>query len=274
MTNDDLQTQPLRAQLPSRPELRAPTTWAAVGLIALYLMSQAVIGGILVRVIALIHRFRAPDITARAASEIAVVLRQPGMGAALTIIAVCTAALVVVLLVRRRWPRLWARATPPGFGISQPRQPSWLALAVAIGVLAPLLGGVLTQFLANGHEISQDIQQLTQNAPLAWRVALALMAISLAPLTEELLFRGVLLSALIPRCGMRLAVLLSAAGFAAIHLPGLQWQWYALPELIALGVVLAWLRVHYQSLWPAVLAHGTHNAMALAAGIFALNVPS
>src|SRR6185312_862429 len=133
----------------------------------------------------------------------------------------------LIWLVHRYWPTLWSQAMPPGFGLASPHRRAWPVVALAVGLLAPFVGGLVTRVLAGDHDITQNVQQLAQHAPLAWRVGLAAMAITLAPLVEELLFRGVLLSSLIPRCGVALAALLSAAAFAAIHLPGLGWQWYA-----------------------------------------------
>ncbi len=235
---------------------------------------QAVFAGILLGAITLIRYVgRAAHVMAPAANAASNVLQQPATMAAVTIVGVCGAALLVVWLIHRQWPPLWAYAAPPGFGVARPTRPRWLIVALLVGVLLVLLGGALTQVLTHGHDISQDIEQLTQNAPLVWRIVLAALAVSLGPLVEELLFRGVLLSALLPRCGTPLAALLSAAAFAAIHLPGLHWQWYALPQLIGLGLALVWLRLRYQSLWPAVVTHGTHNALALTVWFFALGAP-
>ncbi|MEO7073553.1 MAG: type II CAAX endopeptidase family protein [Rhodanobacter sp.] len=228
----------------------APGIGSAVGLIGLYLALQVGVGMLGV---ALLHRMQ----------EAATGALQPAQTAILAFAAVGTAAFAVVLLARWRWPRLWPGRTPPGFGVCAVPQWRWLLIAVLVGLLAPWLGGVITHVLARGHEVGQNVEQIVRNAPLGGRIALAVLAISIAPVAEELLFRGVLLSALIPRCGLPVGALLSAAAFAAIHLPGLGWHWYALPQLLLLGVALAWLRVHGHSLWPAVLAHGVHNALAL-----------
>jgi uncharacterized protein len=232
---------PLRAAWPT------PATGTAVGLIVVYLLVQLAIGALGVQWLEPTHAMPL----------------SPGVTAALAVTAVGAAALAVVLLVRWRWPLLWSRDMPPGFGLTWPRDYRWLLAAVAVGLLAPWLGGVVTHMLARGHEVGQNVEQIARHAPLGGRIALAVLAVSVAPVAEELLFRGVLLSALLPRCGLRLAAVLSAAAFAAIHLPGLGWHWYALPQLLLLGIALVWLRVRGRSLWPAVLAHGVHNALAL-----------
>ena len=272
MTNDALPSQP-PSTLPS-PQPHAPPVWAAAGLVGLYLALQAAFASLVLGTVALIQwSGHAAGVATPTGNFMTSVLRQPGTLAAATIAGVCCAALLVVWLAYRYWPRLWADGAPPGLGVTRPTHLRWLIVALLVGGLLPLLGSMLTQLLAHGHEIPQDIEQLSRHAPLVWRLVLAVVAVSLGPLVEELLFRGLLLSALLPRCGTPLAALLSATGFAAIHLPGLQWQWYALPQLILLGVALVWLRLRYQSLWPAVVAHGTHNALALTAWFFALTPP-
>jgi len=90
---------------------------------------------------------------------------------------------------------------------------------------------------------------------------------------EELLFRGVLLSALIKRVHVGWAVTGSSLLFALVHLPGLDYQWYALPNLILLALLLAGLRLRSGSIWPAVLAHGANNLLAVAAWFVAINPP-
>jgi membrane protease YdiL (CAAX protease family) len=65
---------------------------------------------------------------------------------------------------------------------------------------------------------------------------------------------------------------ISSLAFALIHLPGLQYQWYALPELALLALVLAWLRLRSGSIWPAVVAHSVNNLLAVAGWFVALNL--
>ncbi len=85
----------------------------------------------------------------------------------------------------------------------------------------------------------------------------------LAPLGEELVFRGYLQRVLGARYGTMRAVIVTSVLFAAIHLNPA-----SLLALFALGVVFALLRVWTGSIWPAILAHamqnGTSSALVLA----------
>lgn len=89
---------------------------------------------------------------------------------------------------------------------------------------------------------------------------LALLCL-LAPLAEELFFRGRLLPFLVPRLGAASAVTISALAFAVAH---------ATPVgcLVALpvGLLLGWLRLRHRDLGACVLVHMMHNALLLLGG--------
>ena len=240
--------------------------WKALGWIALYFAVQIVGSSVLVVVLAIASgHLRGWHGVDDFGEQLRLTLEQPGMQALLVMLVLGLAAATTVLLVRRDSPRLWSMAQPPGFGFVRPDRPVFLLLALVIGLAAPVLGGWLTQWVAQGHPVTQNIQQLGENTPLGWRIPLMLMVVSVGPLVEELLFRGVLLSALIPRCGRWGAAVLSSLAFALAHLPGLGWAPFAVPALLLLALALAWLRLRSGSLWPGVVAHAVHNLVAVAA---------
>lgn len=244
----------------------APGLGAAAGLIALYFALQLVASGVLALALGIASGFVHP---AQGFDQIGpgvrAMLAQPGRPALLAIATLGVAAGLTLQLAWRRWPALWRQARPPGFGFTLPRHGWFFALAITVGLVAPLLGGWLTQLLAHGHPVTQNIEQLGMSTPAGWRIALAVLATTLGPLAEELLFRGVLLSALLRRFRVGWSMAISALVFALAHLPGLQFAWYALPDLMLLALALAALRLASRSLWPAVLAHGVNNLLAVAA---------
>ena len=240
-----------------------PTLWAALGLIALYFVLQYVVGavvGLLVGLtVGLMHGLRGGDAMAR----IQALIVQPDVNSLMVILTLAITATITLLLARRRWPALWPLAAPPGFGFAPSPQAGYYMAAAALGLMLPFLGGLLTQWFAQGHEVSQDIKQLGAAASPALRIPLALLVVTLGPVVEELLFRGVLLSAAMRHMTPGAAAFMTAALFACVHLPDLGFLWYALPNLLLLGLVLAWLRLKSGSLWPAVLAHAVNNALAV-----------
>lgn len=249
--------------LPSSAIERAPGVWMALGVIVLYFVLQVAVSLMVAIVIGFFESVTHPG-DAHIRMAVQALMQQPAMRTTVVMVSLSVAATSVLLLSHRKWPRLWTRAQPPGFGFLLPRRPSFLALAVLLGLAAPVLGGLMTQWLAHGHKVTQDIQQLGGQTPLSLRIPLVLLVVSLGPVIEELLFRGVLLSALLQRWRAVPSVLITSALFALVHLSGLQFHWYAVPQLFLLALLLGWLRLRSGSIWPAVVAHGTNNLLAVA----------
>lgn len=90
-----------------------------------------------------------------------------------------------------------------------------------------------------------------------------------APVAEEAFFRGYLYAGLRNHFGRFAAIGLSAALFAAAHiLPT------SLPPVFLLGALFALLYEQTDSLWPAVILHGTINSMGFVASYLLTPLPS
>lgn len=100
-----------------------------------------------------------------------------------------------------------------------------------------------------------DIAHLFQGSP-GERLAMALIASLLAPLAEEVAFRGYVLSALRTRLRPGLAIAASSVLFASMHLDPVRF-----PAVLFLGTFLGWLAWRSGSLWPAVAAHAANNGL-------------
>jgi membrane protease YdiL (CAAX protease family) len=241
----------------------APSIWQALGLIALYFVLQLAIGSAIALVAGSIALVQHGGSITTLISQGRSWLSHSDISAAVVMVTLLTSAAVILHLMRRRWPRLWRKTELPGFGFTPSTQVVMYAIAMLAGLAMPFIGGMVTQWVAQGHEVSQDIKQLGGHISLPLRIPLALLVVSVGPLVEELLFRGVLLSAVARHVGSRWAIVLTAIFFACVHLPDLSFLWYALPNLALLGLVLGWLRVQSGSIWPAVLAHGMNNLLAV-----------
>ena len=88
----------------------------------------------------------------------------------------------------------------------------------------------------------------------------ALVAFVVAPITEEVVFRGVFLRILLDRFPVKKAIHISALLFAGIHLN---------PRVFSgafmLGLILAWIYIKTRSLILCILSHSFANAIT---GIF------
>lgn len=251
----------------------APGLWMALGFITLYFVLQWTVSFCAAAAIVL-ARGNPGGRTGPIGERIQTALAQPDLRSAVVILTLAGAALPILWLVRRSWPKLWPMSQPPGFGFVLPARSGFFALAGGIGLAAPIVGSWLTQLLARGHPVPQDIRQLGTQASPVLRMLLVMLVASLGPVVEELLFRGLLLSALLRRLHVAWAVVASALLFALIHLPGLQWHGYALPALTLLALALAWLRLRSGSIWPAVLAHAINNLLAVTVWFVAVKPPA
>ncbi|MFN3728916.1 MAG: lysostaphin resistance A-like protein [Fimbriimonadaceae bacterium] len=101
------------------------------------------------------------------------------------------------------------------------------------------------------------ITNLLREGQPAWVLALiVIQAAVMAPLIEEVMFRGALLPALTQKLGsIAVAILASSLMFAAIHPTGVS-AWFALG---AIGATAAMLTYQTGSLVPAIIMHAVHN---------------
>jgi len=172
------------------------------------------------------------------------------------------------------WTQLFAFALPAAALAAQaglapgrflrlaPAPPRALGLALVVGASALVVGGALQSLwalaLPEGLLRTFDVARLFRRPP--WEQALLVAAATtLAPICEELAFRGHLLTALGLRLGPGAAIGASAAAFATMHLDPVR-----LPGLLFLGALYAWLTWRSGSIYPAILAHAVNNAAATA----------
>lgn len=110
----------------------------------------------------------------------------------------------------------------------------------------------------------QGVKQAMKIAhgPAALFIGLALLAV-LAPLVEELIFRGLLYGWLAARWGAGVAVIGSSVAFAAAHV-----ELVHAVLVLPLGLVFGWLRWRSGSLWPSLVAHMANNGLAVLAAAY------
>ncbi len=153
-----------------------------------------------------------------------------------------------------RWPSAGRLAAPGAW----PLLASVLAAVMAgaaLGVAAHGYLGLLHQFGPAARELDQAEARMTSVPHL--RAAYFVMAVFIAPLAEEFLFRGLLFRSLDREWGGWRAVVGNAAFFAVYH-PALAW----LP-VAALGALNAIFFKRTGRLTSAVLLHATYNAVVL-----------
>lgn len=142
------------------------------------------------------------------------------------------------------------------------RRPSSWSTAAGLGLLVVLVTYGLAVVLAQAFGFSPSQEQGL--LPDEWRpdragqyAANFLLVATMAPIVEELLFRGLGHSLLRP-FGRTFAILASGVAFAAAH--GLV---EAFPLLAVFGAGLAWVRERTGSVYPCIVLHGLFNTVAM-----------
>ncbi len=144
-----------------------------------------------------------------------------------------------------RRPTSWSRAA----GIS------------ALVIVAVMAVGAAVAPFGNPEEEQGLIPQRFDSDRIAPFVAFAVLVVVVAPIVEELLFRGVGYG-LLERFGRVAAVILVGIAFGLMH--GLV---EGFPVIAAFGIGLAYLRMRTGSIYPCILLHASFNAAGLAIGI-------
>ena len=140
--------------------------------------------------------------------------------------------------------------------VGVPRR-AW-AIGVGVGVMLgvlrfPLVWGLMRLGVVPGHEWVGHVWSMPGGPAWLW-----VAAVAVAPVAEEVLFRGVLFGWL-SRWGAVVATTVSAVLFGIVHgelVVGL----FATLSGVALGV----LRTRSRSIWPGTTAHATINGSSVA----------
>ena len=143
------------------------------------------------------------------------------------------------------------------------RPTSWkraAGIAVLILIAVFVVGGVVDQF-GNPQKEQGLIPQNWDSSKIAPFAAFAFVVVIVAPIVEELQFRGVGYG-LLERFGPTAAVLLVGLAFALVH--GLI---AGFPVILVFGTGLAYLRSRTDSIYPCMLLHASFNAFGLIVGI-------
>jgi membrane protease YdiL (CAAX protease family) len=133
--------------------------------------------------------------------------------------------------------------------------PSNIAAYVVAGFALSLALQVLAHFLPIPKEL--PIDSFFRTPAEAW--ALSILSITLAPLMEELFFRGFLYPVLARRLGLPIAVFVTALGFALLHVAQLGRAWGPVLVIFLVGIVLTTVRAKTNSVAAGVLIHMAYN---------------
>jgi len=140
------------------------------------------------------------------------------------------------------------------------------AIGLGVGIVTVIVtytvNAVFVLSFGDGEAVEQEVLDIALAGGAATVLAI-LLAVVLAPITEEIVFRGVLFRALDHRFGMWPAAVLSSAVFAVIHFEVLFSQPLALVGLFTVGILLAIAYHRTGSLLVPILGHAVFNAVSV-----------
>lgn len=132
-----------------------------------------------------------------------------------------------------------------------------------LGLMAATYGVFFVFLVAYGllvqPEPQETVEVIADETDTLALVALGLLVVVAAPISEEVFFRGFFFGGLRGRVGFAGAAVASAVLFALVHVPSGAAQ---APALGVLGLGLAWLYEKTGSLGPPILMHAIQNAIA------------
>jgi len=151
---------------------------------------------------------------------------------------------------------------PATLGLVRPASWAKAAGRVATALVSIwVIGAVLNVFLEAGKEqgLVPDGWDSGRAAPF---VANFVVVAGVAPVVEELTYRGLGFAAVRDAFGNGAAVVVTALAFGLAH--GL---FIALPVLTIFGLILAWVRLTTGSIYPTIALHALFNGIALIAAV-------
>lgn len=157
---------------------------------------------------------------------------------------------VLAWVGKRRWGGTWRDVYPL-------RSFPWRSVApiALVGVGMAVLLSEVASWIPMPAWFAELMQEEFGNAA---HPARALAFVVLAPVLEELFFRGYILREMLRRYSVRTAVVASSAAFALFHLN----PWQAVLAF-PMGLFAAWLFLRTRSLLPCILLHAAINGLYL-----------
>ena len=178
-----------------------------------------------------------------------------------TTVAAIVYALAILLVLGVPWLIKRRATTKEEVGLQ--RLPRWMDIVWApAGMVVYLILTTLVMAFAMQVLTFVDYEQAQETgfAQLGSQFEYILAFISLvivAPIAEEVLFRGYLFGKLRKYMPLWVTILIVSLLFAAVH-----FQWNVAIDVFVLSIVLCLLRVVSNSLWPSILLHMMKNGVA------------
>lgn len=136
-------------------------------------------------------------------------------------------------------------------------------------VVMGIVGGLV---LATIIELAELVLPVPKSLPIDTMFRSPLLAyvtsifgVLIAPLFEEVYFRGLMFPSVREGLGELAAIFITAAAFALVHAAQLAFSWAAMLPLFLVGLALTWVRAQLKSVAASWTMHVTYNATIVVA---------
>jgi membrane protease YdiL (CAAX protease family) len=131
-----------------------------------------------------------------------------------------------------------------------------IAIIVGLSLLFIVIASTLPRLIPDSRTTPfAELLKISQSV----RYSVAILAVFTAPLTEELVYRGLLYSPLKRAMGTVGAVATATLLFAVVHVPQYLGAWGSLTGLLMLSLGLTFIRAKTKSIFPCVWIHTLYN---------------
>jgi membrane protease YdiL (CAAX protease family) len=153
-----------------------------------------------------------------------------------------------------------AVTTPSLLGLRAALAPPWKPAALAYIVYVGCAIAIAALIQPEQEDVTEELGY--GESGLA-DVAVGFLIVGIAPVTEEIFFRGFMFAGLRSKLPFAAAALISAGVWGLFHYTGPD-TWGVVAQLAVFGIVLAWLYERTGSIWPTIGVHALNNAIAFA----------
>ncbi|MCC7543101.1 CPBP family intramembrane metalloprotease [bacterium] len=162
----------------------------------------------------------------------------------------------------------WRKLKPTDLGLTSFRW-HWVFIVIGLYILQitlVIVAFAIIEVISPSVNLDQK-QEILSFGQAHWAVVASFVAaVAIAPVVEEIIFRGIIFKALQSSFPTWFAVIVSAAGFGWLH-----GQINVGIYTFLLGLLLTWLYMRSRSLYPGIILHVLNNAVAF---WFILQLPS
>lgn len=235
----------------SHPDHKFPTILGALGWVVIFLLLQVVAG-----VMALGMAIGMDD----SGRDPMALAKDPSFVAVPTILSLVASSLVMLGLL---WLHLRKEGRAARIGLLRWSRVNLLqTIGLAIGLIAASLAfnHLYATYIIPDIKVQEALRKMFEALPdTPLNTVMLFVAIAgIAPLLEEILFRGLVQNALAKQLPAWAAILGASAIFGAVHM-----DYHAFPALMAMGAVFGILYHKTGSLRVNIVAHMVNNAAAL-----------